>query len=1039
MQFPNIAPLQRLFGEVARRTSSAIHTPSYSATGAAAATRGSATAATNTGETTAEAAAVVNRARISNRAAAVKKFIGGAAIGGVIRTMAPQYTQRDESDHVPITEGKFAKAFDAHLLENIKLSQMPALFDMGDMDEELEVWELKTEGRSNPVLAQKDAQQTSLSRNVQQKSAAFRQLSMFSVDGKKKDVDNDLAHEEPEVPAGPTLAQQQARAMLAVKPTKSAIRSRSASPSAVRRHSGSGLSGTPSIRFNETNLATALETAKLEPPTAVKTSPQRAEHFLVPPVPKSPMSAQPVETFSSPQRSNRSSGFTESKASGIFLSTYMSDKEDGESSGEDSHVLHHEGGEFAESYIKASVEAMFAEHNYKSPFKSPPPPPPPSQPQSESTPDGNEETLENGGALQLEFEGEAGSEAQADEHADAYRSGNNESVDSHKPMPGSNNAILEGGNYFLQNAEDSSDEEEQKQKEPEIPPAPAVFSNVSSIKSRIQELNKGNSTGIFVAPVVTKSVATAPKKVSPPAKTDVPEVLSPPPPPPPLASFRNNAATRPVNQASVQSHSSQVGPPVPPAPKLDASSPAATKPAEKFSPTRSAPVSRFAANSFSSMVPMPVLSNAGATISTDEFLTETNKVLSTTMLKMNAFAHTNSLKLPASNPLISELVNTQFSRTANLSDLSVNGHGKLDAFEQLMMERKAIAEAMAKLQALENVSLERIKQAEHESLQRIQAEAVCSIKHVKDAEHRLHDKVHVHVDKVKKESQVLNDMRRDLYNRQVEASNLHQQRFEEVADMATSLAEQQLYIAAERRRIAERQFQLNLSLLDLNQVAASRSVPSSPQRSVVSALSPTSNVGRSEFKASESFREPPVLSLQVPASHAHMAQSKPALYQDFSHGRSPAETDPFAHGIHLQQHPVPVQQYDQHPAFYPSPQYPPPPPQQYYSPSNQQSSSSEKPSPPGSGNSVQGSHTGSVSFEKLPPNWHSPVSPLITRKSHHVSPTAEQPSAASRAHQQARRASLAAAAKTVHYGDMQQHFPSAAKATQDPNWRKPFR
>lgn len=277
----------------------------------------------------------------------------------------------------------------------------------------------------------------------------------------------------------------------------------------------------------------------------------------------------------------------------------------------------------------------------------------------------------------------------------------------------------------------------------------------------------------------------------------------------------------------------------------------------------------------------------------------------------------------------------------------MNGHGKLDAFEQLMMERKAIAEAVVKLQELEDVSLDRIKQTEVEAMQRIKAEAVVSMQQIREVEHRLRQKVAAHVNKVKTESKVLKTLRQDLLNRQKDSVALQRRRYEEVAQMATLLAEQQLHIAAERRRMNERQFQLQLSLEDLHQCEKSRSRSSSPQRSLppysphTYAYSPDTT-----RRYPQSFREerfPPPMS---PAG-AYIPQNS------FSELDAPEQHLPSPHA---------PQEYRRSPPSYYQQQQP---------------------------NSPTGSHRSEThAFDKLAPNWHSPVEPLSTRRD--LTPPSEQ-------------------------------------------------
>ena len=121
-----------MFGEVARRNSSAVYTSARASVKTHASSRSIvhrkstlSTDPTVTASASAEPTGVVaadTSPRFRDRAAAVKKFMGGAAIGGVPRTLAPAYTEREEL--VPITEGKFGKAFDLQAIEAYRFRQV---------------------------------------------------------------------------------------------------------------------------------------------------------------------------------------------------------------------------------------------------------------------------------------------------------------------------------------------------------------------------------------------------------------------------------------------------------------------------------------------------------------------------------------------------------------------------------------------------------------------------------------------------------------------------------------------------------------------------------------------------------------------------------------------------------------------------------------------------------------------------------------------------------------------------------------------------
>ena len=84
-----------------------------------------------------------------------------------------------------------------------------------------------------------------------------------------------------------------------------------------------------------------------------------------------------------------------------------------------------------------------------------------------------------------------------------------------------------------------------------------------------------------------------------------------------------------------------------------------------------------------------------ASITADQFLADTREVLAGSLARIKAFACSDSLKIASTKPLVSQLASTQLHHSLTRADMQLTGHGKLDAFEQLMMERKALSEELS--------------------------------------------------------------------------------------------------------------------------------------------------------------------------------------------------------------------------------------------------------------------------------------------------------------------------------------------------------
>ena len=396
-----------------------------------------------------------------------------------------------------------------------------------------------------------------------------------------------------------------------------------------------------------------------------------------------------------------------------------------------------------------------------------------------------------------------------------------------------------------------------------------------------------------------------------------------------------------------------------------------------------------------------------ASITADQFLADTREVLAGSLARIKAFACSDSLKIAGTKPLVSQLASTQLHHSLTRADMQLTGHGKLDAFEQLMMERKALSEELVQLQELQGASSNQIKLMEAESLRRVQMEAADSFDHVYEAEQLLQRKVHDHVDQVRKQCNVLVNKRREIYNRQAAMTKLQQQRFEEVAQIASALAEKQMYIAAEMRRTKERQFQLQLSLTDLARIAETRSRPSSPQRSVVSGLTPHSPHGNAWNSTWGSQAAPLSVGAGFDISAHPSSMFGQSGERDHFAGTPPAD-------IHQPQH--------------------------RFSPAHmEQTAASPPPSAPLSQKSD------SPVFEHLAPSWHQPVEPLGVRRSSAVGNSAQSPPETKmNTNKPNKRASAGKLSPTgplaeeYIYGQQQQ-YPSAAMTTADPHWKRPFR
>jgi hypothetical protein len=977
------APLQRLFGEVARRSSSAIYTPGRSAI--AAAPQPAAPPAPANEPTS----ALTFKARFVNRAAAVKRFMGGAAIAGVPRTLDAAYTERE--DLVPITEGKYGKAFDMELLESLtappKAPVIPAsILDMVE-EEELEVWELKTAGKISAGAPSETSVDVKAPVNN-----AMRRRSLLR--GAEEVV-------EPVVPT---------RLPPAV-PTKSALRSRSSSPSATRRPS----SGSASVRFDE---------RKQEPPAppAVKVD----TPYTHPDLEFFDINSFPTEKAPDSPRapSSGGGGFVEAKTSGVFLNKYSGEEDSDEEGGEeeeDSRVLYKEGGEFTQSCIKAAVEEMFSLRSYVSPLKAaqrpPPPPPPPSDgnngPRVDSKGDEVAGVNEDGNSAQDDAEEHDSDAAEYPDRpsdvTEPEEAAWGKNMGSSAPPPATSAYAT---NSFLM-AEASSDEDEELP-----PPAAAAPTGPPSLKERIAALNQGNSKQHSANSGAARTftvAAKSPQKAETAATTSVQEASqSPPAPAPPSVAPPSEV----VGKRSA----------------APASSAATTKPAAATGllPSRTVPVARFAAPTFPTLQPLPAMIEFEASLTAEQFLGDTTKTIASAVNRIQGFAELKSVKVPAKSPLVSDLANATVNRSVLTSGAQSSGQGQLDAFEQLMLERKAVAEALVRLQEIEEASLKKIRDAEAAFLLRVRSEAEESILQVKRAEQLLQSKVLTHVERVKHESSLLSNYRRDLYAKQVETAKIQEQRFEQVAEMATTLAEQQLHIAAERRRVTQRQFQLQLSLIDLSQVEASRSKPSSPVRGPVGATANARSYnGMHNAPFSPHGQEIPLGAwgeLGLPAhAHAHAASTRATgaypssdheYHRDFPVGPSRSSAAPQPNPLHNQGSPTVVQQAA--------------------------GGSAKSDSPP---------------FEKLPPDWHSPVVPLVARResaqafppTHGAGsppppppssslPPGEQGPAPLYPQTQHRVVSPNADSYDSRvFGYTSTQYPNAVKNASDPNWRRPFR
>ena len=862
--------------------------------------------------------AVSLKERVTNRAAAVKKFIGGAAIGGVVRQQAEEYVGRDEADHTSLSQsaGKFAKAFDLQLLESIMHPTEPeddapvmvALEE--DFEEEKEVWELKTEGIPNPVFSgdKRISRRFSLLPIPQEASAS--------------------AEEEKE--------EEEKFRSASLAPLKSALRSRSSSPTASRRHvenSPGGVRFIPGERTPEPS-----HRAK-----AVRTD----EFFLAVPTISKP-SPRGVPSASKKQ-------LLDSKASGVFLKTCGDDSaeesasksslgsnSEEELSDTESRALYDEGGEFTHSHIKASVEAMFAFHSYVSPFKAalPPPPPPPPPPPGAS---------HRGSTVTVEAENVSESDQDID-----TQSQEEEELLQEEPEDDSDQELND--TFFLT----ADDEDDAYTAADEFPLQNTQSMDLSGTSPRAIE-----------------------RSASPSKSQGLPAVALPSP------TQRQVVAAKEYATAAIEP------------PDRSTSSPAPPPPVSKFEPP-----------GISVTIPDSILTEQDSSVTADMFLRESNRVLSSTLSQMRSLANSKSLKVRNGSPIVSRRAISRDDTLPESTDLQLNGHGKLDAYEQLIMERMSVAEAVIKLQELEDQSLSRIMKAEEESLRRIQAEAVASVQHVRSVKHRLQRRVANHLENVQTQTKVLSDMRRDLYARQEAAARLQRQRFDEVTQMAASLAEQQLHIAAERRRMAERQFQLQLSLEDLKQCAKSRSRSNSPQRSVYHPYSPAGSYSQNSPRHLGVFGN--TFSEERYFSPSSPSYSVRAPLAGFNEQNAPEQ-------------------------YLPSPQQArePPSPGQFptvVSPTNSHRSESQH-------------------YDKQAPHWYSPVAPLAVRRE--LTPPSEIPTYAPVAVQEdltssqfpthggeqtpvsappARRARRS----SVNYGDGPTNFPNALKAA-NANSKKAFR
>jgi hypothetical protein len=909
--------MQRLFGVVARRTSSAIYTPGQrnnkSSTPVAAA------AAVATAFSSATDSSAAEKARFTNRAAAVKKFIGGAAIAGVPRTLATAYTERE--DIVPITEGKFGKAFDLQLVSALLNPQPDAstaheepeeALSSGAEDEEessdeegLEMWEIKTKEKRHASKKK--------SINTAMESAPSRKASAAQLKA--------LADPSVPVKSAPLM------------PTKSALRNLSASPTATCRSTNLG----SAVRFDE-----RISAEPPASPTIMRTRTASTTNTGGPEILFFDERSLPKEESTEPRvPAGGSKGYHEAKASGVFLNKYCSGEDEGTESDTDTdaaegdvRALHNEDGELSSSFLRAVVEDMFAHHNYVSPLKGPfaaarPPPPPPPPPGRASIAIVDAEGFERDGYPDNELPaegdtaGESGFRPTDGDGSDVIHEAIREEV-AVTPPP-----------------ETTDDENLPAAAAQEAPTTPL------SLKDRIAALNL---TGQAEA---TKPNFTIPKKSAADAPAS-PSAAAQESPGVPLPKSVSAAPSANRSAAGYSAKSKVASPPQPSVPQSDSSTKkvlSVTKPALKV------PVAP------PNLVPLPAIGELEANISTKEILSDTARVLSTSVARIKSLANARNLKIPTNAPLVSDLVHAKIAKDAINIEGQLSGHGKLDAFEQLMMERKSVAEALVKMQDLEEASLQRIKEAEAASLQRIQHEATHSMGHVKHAEQRLLIKTDAHVTVVKQHRTVLTDKRRDLYLRQAAMQKLEQQRFEEIADVATALAEQQLYVAADRRRMTEKQFQLQLALTDLHQIAHSGSRAPSPSHRSVASI-PSFSLSRDTQRSHS-----PLDAYSPPRfSPARLSSVQPYSALNWQHQNSGLPSPPRPPSASPPPPPPPDSPAsDRH-----SVHFPPPPDR---SPESAVAAASTM------GTSVDASaKTTSPEFDRITPVWHSPVVPLGARR-----------------------------------------------------------
>jgi hypothetical protein len=911
------APMQRLFGVVARRTSSAIYTPGQRnkpSTPAAAAT------AVVTAFSSASDSSAVEKARFTNRAAAVKKFIGGAAIAGVPRTLATAYTERE--DIVPITEGKFGKAFDLQLVsallnpqpDSTTLDEEPEeAFSSGAEDESsdregLEMWEIKTKEKRH--ASKKKSIDTAVDGAPSRKASAAQLKAL----------------------ADPSVPVKSAPLM----PTKSALRNLSASPTATRRSTHSG----GAVHFDERRSSEPPQPPSS--PTIMRTRTASTTNTGGPEILFFDERSLPKEENAEPRvPAVGSKGYHEAKASGVFLNKYCSDEDEGTESDTDTdaaegdvRALHNEDGELSSSFIRAVVEDMFAQHNYVSPLKGPsavvrPPPPPPPPPGRASIAVVDAEGFERDGYPDNELPAEGDTAGESGFHL----TGGDGSDVIHE-------AIRE--EVAVTPPPETTDEED-------LPAAAAQEAPTTplSLRDRIAALNL---TGQAEA---TKPNFTIPKKSAADAPAS-PSAAAQESPGVPLPQSVSAAPSANRSAAGYSAKSKVASPPQPSVPQSDSS----TK--KVLSVTKSplkAPVAP------PNLVPLPVICELEANISTKEILSDTARVLSTSVTRIKSLANARNLKIPTNAPLVSDLVHAKIAKDAINIEGQLSGHGKLDAFEQLMMERKSVAEALIKMQDLEEASLQRIKEAETASLQRIQHEATHSMGQVNHAEQRLLAKTDAHVTVVKQNRTVLTDKRRDLYLRQAAMQKLEQQRFEEIAEVATTLAEQQLYVVADRRRMTEKQFQLQLAITDLHQITHSGSRAPSPSHRSVASI-PSFSFSRDAQRS----HSPPDVYSPPRFSPTRLSSVQPYSAHNWQHQNLGLPSPPRPPSISPPPPPPPDSPAgDRH-----SVHFPPPPD---HSPESAVAAASTM------GTSVDASaKTTSPEFDRITPVWHSPVVPLGARR-----------------------------------------------------------